>query len=99
MSLFCRTQSADGQSTDCSLYFSESVFRTFRGCLPCSPEIGKKRNALWFVNRASGLQGYPIGCKGFGPVETNINLEEHQTRLQLGNSKGQERGGEGQSRA
>lgn len=81
MSLFCRTkESDDGHSADCSLHSAKSFFRTFQGCLLCSPETGERRNALWFVSRAFSLEGDPIGCKGFGPSETNINLEEHQAQ-------------------
>lgn len=80
-SLFCRTkESDDGHSADCSLHSAKSFFRTFQGCLLCSPETGERRNALWFVSRAFSLEGHPIGCKGFGPSETNINLEEHQAQ-------------------
>lgn len=81
MSLSCRTkESDDGHSADCSLHSAKSFFRTFQGCLLCSPETGERRNALWFVSRAFSLEGHPIGCKGFGPSETNINLEEHQAQ-------------------
>ena len=45
--------------------------------------IGERRNALWFVRRAFSLQGRPIGCKGFGPIETNINLDVQAPRGQL----------------
>lgn len=69
-----------GHSADCSLYSAKSFFRTFQGCLLWSPETGERRNALWSVSRAFSLEGHPIGCKGFGPTETNINLEEHQAQ-------------------
>lgn len=81
MSLFCRTkESDDGQSADCPLYSAKSFFRTFQGCLLCSPEAAGRRNALWFVSRAFSPEGHPIGCKGFGPTETNLNLEAHQAQ-------------------
>ena len=81
MSLFCRTkESDDGQSADCPFYSAKSFFRTFQGCLLCSPEAAGRRNALWFVSRAFSPEGHPIGCKGFGPTETNLNLEAHQAQ-------------------